>query len=819
MLLLIIVVAFTTVICVFAARGVGTMSEFTISYISPYCFLVDGADVNVAMKQVINSRTTSATTNDSTIQHIVFDFWEDGYDSMFNWDTGSSKSVDATANANIRLFYTSSTKTMYVLSMNLIAANNCSSMLRNFTALQSVDFKNFNSIQSTTHENMFYGDTALQSILHPANLSTNLSATTKNMFYGCTSLMTVDTSKFRTETITTMSGMFKNCSSLTSLSTSDFDVEKVTDFSEMFSGCSNLASLDLSNFTTSAATTMKNMLYNCSSLTSLDVSNFKTTNVTNFEGMFDGCSGLTSLDLSSFNSVNATTFKNMFNGCSSLATLNISNFTSEGVTDMTQMFAQTAISTLDASKFDTGNVTLMDKMFYNMPNITTIYASNLWTTINVTSATDMFTNDADLVGGFGTTYTSSHTGLDYAHVDVPDGPGYLTAADVQYKGVFISDEFGVQLSISYVGTESPYTLPNDSEYDHFTSNSVNYQPGATVNYSIFDGVESVEFVAYYKKGTLTFTNDTNGSYVTRSATYSYKGHSGSVSSGSRVPYGATVTITVSTNSTNYKNPTFAVETASGKNVSLTTISQYEQYSFVMPTENATAKFTCTYSGFCVAEGTLITLADGTQKAVEDITLADKLLIMNHETGCLEECEINFIEYDGRNDYEIVNLVFENGTTCRIIDEHGLFDKTLGKYVYIHADDYNQYLGHTFCVLSDADEISESVLTDAFVSVEHTGCYSLTTKYHLNYFIDGVLSMPGGIYGLFNIFEFDENLQYNQTDKENSIEEFGLFTYEDFEGYITYEQFCLYPAAYLKVALGKGLITWERIEYLIERYCS
>lgn len=817
MVLLIIVVAFAAVICVFAAYGVGSISEFTISYISPYCFLIDGQDMNLAMKKVINSSASSYTTTDNTIKHVVFDFWGDDYEELFNWETSSTRSVDATSNANIRLFYDSDEDTMYVLSYNLIAANDCTSMFQNFTALQSVDFNNFNSVQSTSHSNMFNGDTSLQNILHPTNLSTNLSLTTQNMFCNCTNLTNFDMSKFRTETITSMNGMFKNCATLTNINISDFNVEKVSDFSGMFYGCTGVTSLNLSNFETTSATLMKEMFYACSNLTSLNVSNFETTRVTSFESMFENCSSLTSLDLSAFNSVNATTFKNMFKSCSSLSTLDISNLFSDSVTDMTQMFAQTAITTLDISKFDTKNVRLMDRMFYSMPNITTIYASNLWTTQGVTSATDMFTNDTHIVGGFGTTYSSSHTGLDYAHVDVPDGMGYLTAADVQYKGLFITDEYGTQLSVSYVGTESPYTLPTDIEYDYFRHNSTNYQPGATVNYNIFDGVDSVDFTLYYKKNTLTFTNGTNGSNVNRSASYTHKGQTRSVSSGGSVPFNAVVTITMTTEG-NYKNPLFTAQTASGSDVKLTTISQYSEYSFVMPNENVTATFTSTSSGFCIAEGTLITLADGTQKPIEEIKYDDLILVINHETGEKEAGEINFIEYDGQNDYQVVNLVFSNGSICRMICEHGFFDLTLKEYVYIHEDDYMQYIGHSFCGLNNYNEIEEFILTDAYITTEYTGCYSMVTKYHLNYFTDEILSMPGGITGLFNIFEYNGDLQYNQEEKESSIETYGLFRYEDFEEQITYEEFCMYQVAYVKVALGKGLLTWYDIEYLINRYC-
>ena len=818
MAILITVILFTTVMCVFAARGVGSISEFTISYISPYCFLVDGTDVNLAMKKVVNSSTNSYTTADSTIQHIVFDFWDDSeYGTMFNWDTSSSRSVDAAENANIRLFYNSSSKTMYVLSYNLIASSNSSSMFQNFTALQSVDFKNFNSIQSVSHENMFYNDTSLQTLSHIENLSTNLSLTTKNMFYNCTGLSTLDTSNLRTETITSMSGMFKNCSGLSTINTSHFHTEKVTDFSEMFSGCSNLSSLNLSSFSTTYATTMRNMFYNCTHLSSLDFSTFDTTRVTTFEGMFYNCTGLSSLDLSTFNSVNATTFKDMFYNCSSLSTLDISNLVSDLVTNMSQMFAQTAISSLDLSKFDTSNVTNMEKMFYNMPNITTIYASNLWTTMNVTSSANMFTYDTNLVGGFGTTYSSSYTGITYAHVDVPNGAGYLTAADVQYKGLFINDEYGTQLSVSYVGTNSPYTLPTDAEYDHLTCNSTNYQPGATVNYNIFDGVDNVVFVVYYKKATLTFTDGTNGSYVSRSATYTHKGYNRSVSSGGSVPWTAVVTITLSTTDSKYTNPLFSAQTSSGQDVALTTISQYEQYSFTMPNQNVTATFTSTKTS-CIAQGTMITLADGSKKPIEELSEDEQVLVLNHETGAVEACEINFIESDGQDYYNIVNLVFSNGSTCRIIYEHGFFDATLNKYIFVHEEDYQEYIGHDFYVLSSDGQLETATLVDAYTSIEYTGCYSLITKYHINYFVDGLLSMPGGVTGLLNIFEYGENLQYDPENKASLIAEFGLFEYEDFKDFVTYEEFCLYPAPYLKVSLGRGLITWKGIVYLIERYC-
>ena len=54
------------------------------------------------------------------------------------------------------------------------------------------------------------------------------------------------------------------------------------------------------------------------------------------------------------------------------------------------------------------------------------------------------------------------------------------------------------------------------------------------------------------------------------------------------------------------------------------------------------------SGGCVAEGTLVTMADGTQKVIEDVTFDDIIMTFNHHTGKYEAKPILFIakhEYD------------------------------------------------------------------------------------------------------------------------------------------------------------------------------
>ena len=50
-----------------------------------------------------------------------------------------------------------------------------------------------------------------------------------------------------------------------------------------------------------------------------------------------------------------------------------------------------------------------------------------------------------------------------------------------------------------------------------------------------------------------------------------------------------------------------------------------------------------------------------------------------------------------------------------------------------------------------------------------------------------------------------------------IEEYGLYTYEDFADYISEEVFNAFPFKYFKVAIEKGEYTWEELMFLISEY--
>ncbi|MBQ9169253.1 MAG: BspA family leucine-rich repeat surface protein [Bacteroidaceae bacterium] len=262
---------------------------------------------------------------------------------------------------------------------------------------------------------------------------------------------------------------FQNCN-LTSISgLENLRTDNVTDMQYMFGSCGELTSLDLSGFNTENVTNMCNMFQMCWNLKSLDLSGFKTSKVTDMSWMFQGCVLLPSLDLSSFNTKSVTDMNKMFSYCSSLASLDVSGFNTEKVTKMSDMFSVCSkLVSLNLCSFNTAGVKDMSYMFSRCSDLTTIYVSDgLWNTESVTNGGYMFWQCTSLVGSNGTAYDDEHYGYEYACVDTPGQPGYLTSFekyDLKIVGKQVTSEncsdFYGDGTVSFDPETSTLTLNN-----------------------------------------------------------------------------------------------------------------------------------------------------------------------------------------------------------------------------------------------------------------------------------------------------------------------------------------------------------------------
>ena len=114
------------------------------------------------------------------------------------------------------------------------------------------------------------------------------------------------------------------------------------------------------------------------------------------EYMFEHCSSLISLNLSKFDTSNSTMMPHMFFGCSLLTSLNLSNFDTSNVKEMQYMFSRcSSLTSLDLSNFDISKVEYMHNMFYGCSSLISLNLSN-FNTSNTKGLENMFKDCSNL---------------------------------------------------------------------------------------------------------------------------------------------------------------------------------------------------------------------------------------------------------------------------------------------------------------------------------------------------------------------------------------------------------------------------------------
>ena len=176
---------------------------------------------------------------------------------------------------------------------------------------------------------------------------------------------------------------------------------------------------------------------------------------------------------------------------------------------------------------------------------------------------------------------------------------------------------------------------------------------------------------------------------------------------------------------------------------------------------------------------------------------------------------------GFKEYETITLKFSNDYSITIVAEHGFYDMDLMRYVFINKNNIDSFIGHKFYsaeLVNNELDIDYIELLSYEIKTEYTKIYCPVTAYHMNSFNNGLLAMPNfpyGAEGLVNIFEYDDDLKFNEEKMKADIEKYGIFEYEYFKDYFSYEAYLASPAVYLKVSIGKGYLTHEQMMLVIE----
>ena len=215
-------------------------------------------------------------------------------------------------------------------------------------------------------------------------------------------------------------------------------------------------------------------------------------------------------------------------------------------------------------------------------------------------------------------------------------------------------------------------------------------------------------------------------------------------------------------------------------------------------------------GGCVTPDTMFTLADGTERRVDQLTDEDRLMVWDFDRGCLAEAGITFF-HRVQEEAPVLRVSFSDGTNVGVVMEHVFFDLTDRRFVAINSADQAEILtGHKFARLSGGNltevtltEITEDGMTDSY--------YSPVTEAHFNCFANGLLNISGFMTGLYNVFELEKDaLRYNAEKKAAEIKAVGEIPYEVFSCVASRELYDRNNAGWFSVAIAKGLTTAEKL---------
>ena len=133
---------------------------------------------------------------------------------------------------------------------------------------------------------------------------------------------------------------------------------------------------------------------------------------------------------------------------------------------------------------------------------------------------------------------------------------------------------------------------------------------------------------------------------------------------------------------------------------------------------------------CLLRGTLVTLADGSEKPIEDVTYDDDLLVWDFGRGVTSSAKPLWIKMAQRADY-MFDVQLACGRTLGVTGPHGhrAFNIHQGRFEYLPRS-----VGDRVWTLDGVDEVVSCAKVRG--DFEH---YNIITADHLNLFANGVLT--------------------------------------------------------------------------------
>jgi hypothetical protein len=244
-------------------------------------------------------------------------------------------------------------------------------------------------------------------------------------------------------------------------------------------------------------------------------------------------------------------------------------------------------------------------------------------------------------------------------------------------------------------------------------------------------------------------------------------------------YSGPHTLTVNPGVNTYTSPTLSSLSGSGSD--LTT----EITIASGPNACTSNIYTGSWSVICLVEGTMVTMADGSYKAIEDIGYNDLIRVWNFDLGEFSEALPVFVKQEETHS-EHYQFTFSDGTVLRTVGHH-VFNKQAGAFTMLVRDT-------TPVGTITFNELGEEVTLISKETIqEPVKFYNVWTQYHLNLFAQGILTSNR----FNNIYPIQDMKFVKDNRALRPLEEFANIDPKYISGLRLQEQPAHYSAEYIR----------------------
>ena len=570
-------------------------------------------------------------------------------------------------------------------------ADSCySSMFQGCTSLTQAPELPATTLANSCYNYMFEGCTNLTTAptLNATTLANHCYAF---MFNGCTNLTTAPALPATTLAKECYYYMFRGCTSLTQAP--ELPATTLADFcySNMFNGCTSLTQAPTLPATTLAPFCCSSMFEGCINLTIAPELPAISLVYGCYTSMFRDCTNLTAAPALPAMILQDFCYENMFRGCTNLTVVPALPAISLGEMCYSYMFY--GCTKLKVSTYETGTY----RYAWRIPTIGQIPTIlSYWRDWN-----------HGMLGNTGGTFTSN--------------PSQNSTYYIENEPVISTVGSEMTYSISVMATNctasatNPTTIHgNEVILMHFIANEDYYIPDTV---TVSGGASSWNISSDKREGKLTLGNATsdilitiNGDYIERyTVTIDHTGYQTAEIAGNFL-------FNFADGTSKYISVDSDADTIINNVVSIKCLASQDAYISYRLTDGTSREAQLGYGSVlmipddiviyhvimvtnCLWEGTLVTMADGSLKALGDIEVGDEVLSIDYDTMTLVGRKVI---YSGRDepDYDhwetpiYYENVFSDGTVIRQSMHHRFYNLEQQRYVYLHEWNIGE---HTYSI--------------------------------------------------------------------------------------------------------------------------